>query len=654
MSVVEANSLSSLTALSSSPPKYPRNPTLEVRDPLILYIARVPGSKDIFLTTLKPHQKTVTAEDVTNSLYYMHVNEPENDSLQDTEGTESSYSQEIRNRTGKELNRVERKPIPSDPQSSSHDRLEPPSRDSPNYQHSRSGSNGQAQVSRKPVAGSTGKAIETEAGLATSSPLQMRPLGPRPIGYESRSMGRPSGLENLPPSHQVERRPVPPPRPGSGIRPDDYSLPTGPNENSSKHYESPTGNDSFKSGSTANVPPQRSHQSLDTPAYPRRSDLESAAPKAISITLIRRDPSSGGQWNVGNIAITPALDGPLPSKQQYRPSSYVKSGMPPRRISVEITNPGYGKFLPPKRPPLYPTPASEGRVSLGDGEESVRWKDFAYQNISPIQAPTESNIDVSDETFRREVWIEGAGFWDLNLRKGGSDSIGADGTASFSASNTDSPSSGVGESERSRFDDSDSTPQRSSETGISSAKSMAKKEVFISPWNGRCEFSTGAGGRSLKCKHTLPTFSAPAQVSELRFNLPVPSAFGGNRSAVATGPSSSETNRSSVFSQSIRKHLLSHHRRRSRSESPPTTNVPTKPNDYSGDVDNARPGLDRRLSIELGQEKAGGGPTGKRTKLGKLIVEDEGQRMLDLIVAVNMGIWWRAWERIDHGNHFIN
>ena len=52
-----------------------------------------------------------------------------------------------------------------------------------------------------------------------------------------------------------------------------------------------------------------------------------------------------------------------------------------------------------------------------------------------------------------------------------------------------------------------------------------------------------------------------------------------------------------------------------------------------------------RLDLSLGQEKAGGGNGGKRAKLGKLIVEDEGLKMLDLIVAANMGMWWKAYDR---------
>lgn len=43
--LIEARSLSSVTAIASNPPAYPRNPTHEKHEPLSLYIVRVPGSK---------------------------------------------------------------------------------------------------------------------------------------------------------------------------------------------------------------------------------------------------------------------------------------------------------------------------------------------------------------------------------------------------------------------------------------------------------------------------------------------------------------------------------------------------------------------------------------------------------------------------------
>jgi hypothetical protein len=42
---IEAQSISSLTNLLANPPQYPRNPTHQANEALVLYIVRVPGSQ---------------------------------------------------------------------------------------------------------------------------------------------------------------------------------------------------------------------------------------------------------------------------------------------------------------------------------------------------------------------------------------------------------------------------------------------------------------------------------------------------------------------------------------------------------------------------------------------------------------------------------
>ena len=61
---------------------------------------------------------------------------------------------------------------------------------------------------------------------------------------------------------------------------------------------------------------------------------------------------------------------------------------------------------------------------------------------------------------------------------------------------------------------------------------------------------------------------------------------------------------------------------------------------YSGSTEN-----EQAIDLSLGQELAGGGFAGRQAKLGKLIVEYEGLKMLDLLVAANMSLWWRAYEK---------
>lgn len=110
-------------------------------------------------------------------------------------------------------------------------------------------------------------------------------------------------------------------------------------------------------------------------------------------------------------------------------------------------------------------------------------------------------------------------------------------------------------------------------------------------------------------------------VSELRFNLP-------SSSKVST-PRGEESKRSSFF------HRPRHGRHNS------------SVSDYrSGGTEEVRNSLDR-LDLSLGQEFAGGGFGGKQAKLGKLIIEDEGLKMVDLLVAANIALWWRAYEKAD-------
>lgn len=49
---------------------------------------------------------------------------------------------------------------------------------------------------------------------------------------------------------------------------------------------------------------------------------------------------------------------------------------------------------------------------------------------------------------------------------------------------------------------------------------------------------------------------------------------------------------------------------------------------------------EQRLDLSLGQEKAGGGFRGSSAKLGKLIIENEGLKFADLVVGACMSIWW--------------
>lgn len=146
--------------------------------------------------------------------------------------------------------------------------------------------------------------------------------------------------------------------------------------------------------------------------------------------------------------------------------------------------------------------------------------------------------------------------------------------------------------------------------------------VFKSPWDGSCEFRTGNGGRSVRCHHVPYEESVnpltgdqegeravPTAVSELRFNLPSSELFG------ASDPDKeSKSQWRGHFSKLM----------------------------GGGDEDDDAVSP---FDVNVGAERAGGGNRGKRAKLGKLIVYNDGLKMLDLVVAANVGVWWGAWER---------
>ncbi|EEP80645.1 predicted protein [Uncinocarpus reesii 1704] len=137
--------------------------------------------------------------------------------------------------------------------------------------------------------------------------------------------------------------------------------------------------------------------------------------------------------------------------------------------------------------------------------------------------------------------------------------------------------------------------------------------VFTSPWNRNCTFGPGANSRTLRCRHTLPQSShapsSPASavtVAEIRFNLPTfpsppPRPGSSHRADGGPKPRHSNDSLSSPFEE-------------------------------------------ERLDLSLARERAGGGMRGNSAKLGKLIIQDEGLKMVDLIVAACMGVFWGVYE----------
>jgi hypothetical protein len=343
---------------------------------------------------MKPREKVVTAEDITSSLYFVHVEHPEDlnfvnhPSLQDPDYPEQRPSSV--NRISAPV--VQRKAVPSTPTTA---------------------------PARKPIPG-------TLAPIANSDSRQNVSAG------------------------QYAQRP----------------------EKLSSGYEPRGSYDST-----------RSQPENDIPAIQPRRPEANTTPAGTSLTLIRRDPASGAQWNVARIDDPAIAD--ISSSGLGEAAVRRKPGTP---LYIEISNPGYSKFLhsdTEQRPPL---PIRTSDLSVRSNQLSST---APRASIDHLSEPSSR----SDNVFRRRLWMEGShlggGF---GHRKSGS--YDRNSSRPTSRGNYDGRPSMEhplpSPSFLTRDDQAYGTLQ------ISEQQSSFRGYVFTSPWNGRCEFITGASGGTLK------------------------------------------------------------------------------------------------------------------------------------------------------------
>ncbi|KAK7532930.1 uncharacterized protein J3D65DRAFT_61377 [Phyllosticta citribraziliensis] len=584
---IEAKSLSSLTTLASNPPRYPRNPTHEKHDPVVLYIARVPGSRDVFLSPMKPRQKVVTAEDVQSCLYYLHLDRPEDDDLKKEATSEygGSSSSPLEERPINEQPPIARKPLPVTPASSAP--LPTPSN----------------SVRRKPLGPPPALSVTTQMGNLPNLPN----LPPRQI---------PHALTPGRPHHQRGRSNDPSVRRQENIAPGDENrrwsaapYPESPNFDISRPLpHRPRDQSAANSNlSESTYPSGRPSLSQFDPAPSSPATSQSSTDEGTSLTLIRRDPASGAQWNVGKIRDPPSFN--LSSENFDRSTQEQRTiRKPGAPLYIEINNPGYTKFLHSD----MAAPMSPRR-----SEDTVR---SSRSSFNPPQGASYAPVDTA---FRRRIWFEGSRYvadyfgHKKSMSNDSGRNLGVPGQ--ITPTSPHSPilpdDSGFHEARR-RLD----IPAQEKKSGY-------RGPVFESPWRGRCEFITGGAGDSLRCRHILPVSNnvqvpEPVSVSELRFNLPsLPSAQTDDRVSKRSSALVRPALRGHSSSMSVADHMRA-------------------------DPSEILQGLSS-LNLSLGKEYAGGGFGGKQAKLGKLIIRDEGLKMMDLLVAANMSLWWRAYERVE-------
>lgn len=592
---IQAGSLASVIVLADNPPDQPLHSWAgDLQQPLVLYIARVPGSHDVFLTLLKPQQRVVTAQDVQSSLYYMHVDRPEDyeliRSLDDSDHLSDQENVRGEPRTPTSTNGVRRKPLPQN--LGFDDYQEPPREVDPYFHMHSNGGEGSSQPKRKPL---------SQDNTTEHRPLDGRPplpdrklLGPRPMNQSSLAADN-VPLQDVPEKQNFDLRrsehpgrtpPKLPPRPFSEDK--DRVPMTSPRPlvtNMKGAFGANGGHSRFlhRKGIASSASQDLNRETRDGS---NTEDLQET-----SLSLIRR--YNNEQWTVGKIV----SKGAKPAVSE--------SGESSDGISISILTRGYLRFI-------------ESNNSFANQERIIA--NGTLGGHAPIMAAAESlcfqrHLQVSEHAMSRSS-------------RHRPESFDYKSTLKESRSSFDLP----------RHSSDSINPNHRFSNGLPELKSGPKKGYLLrSPWDGLCEFTTGVAGRSFKCKHSYassnPRFGPgmhTAHVSELRFNLPSSKTFG-TPASKSIGPGTPrDVKRSSLF---MHRHRLS-------------SSSSTEPKKVNGaGYFGPKVELEERLDLSLGQEHAGGGFGGKQAKLGKLIIENEGLQMLDLIVAANMALWWRVYER---------
>ena len=550
---------------------------------------------------MKPLQKVVTAQDIESSLYYVHVDGAEDDKVRQTllreQDHQISNGEADGNTPHSSINGVPRKALPASPQLALGNRPEPPPKLYPHYQPPASSERGRTHYGCQYVG------YGASSRRANPEPSSIRPaqdlLGPRPMHQRLRSMDS-AALEAVPERQNVNLRrwSEQPKMTGPPLPPRPYVR--------RKDVPSDQPSMDFRENGPA-IPPRPNHRSqLSGYSETKAIATNGHQPEEenISLTLIRR--YNGLQWNVGKISnnVVPVIersDG-VHGQPNDRNDEQMNGAM-----TIEISTSGYSRF--------------RNRSSQNDQPESTDLpQSFPTHGMPPLggveaQAMFRRQLQASRDEIRPELRHGPyASHSSLNVR---------DSRPSFNFHKL---------SHQSEHDISGDKP--------TSKTTKMKHYKFRSPWDGICDFDVGVLGRSIKCKHTLaPATAHPradsrsAQVSELRFNLPSSKALGPPPKAPSPHNTPGDTKRYSVFSPT------QHQRQRSSFER----------YDHSQDCydkDNDPDDGHGRMDLSLGQELAGGGFAGKQAKLGKLIIESEGMKMLDLVVAANIGLWWKVYERV--------
>lgn len=596
--------------------------------------------------------------------------------------------------------------------------------------------------------------------ISSTGSVVRKPLGPRALSTgPPSSPGREYQAYDPAQSTNVVRPSTPPPT-YEEARPNLPPRPTDPGPLRLDHLPAQTFDDIHETRSpTIRSPGFQSPLHAQSRSPSPQSNKKPFTP--FSLSIIRRDPVTGHQWNIGKVSsfqstIVVAQDPENPDSPKI--AQYPR-GYP--AINVHIETSGYARFrnfptaLLPKMSDL-PRMSLDSAPRPGSRESAATTTTRTMKELAAsLQAQVEQQKsqgqgqDDTEEGFRRQVVMTYGKTWTSNLKEAFSSKRRERSSTNTSATDSayneplDPPRAGF----HRRQDSGNSTNsndsmfaslvpnpgnpannnnnndtnnhehhhhhhhqkhphnqhQRQTHGSNASAASATaamnttftspgrpdepviatrpgpglrpKGYTFASPWDGRCDFRTSSNGRALKCHHVRNTtsqgFNPLVAAQALRDAMPESSNSNGGGAGGAGGAGGRGGGRARGMSASAHLPMGDMGNRVPVSElrfNLPSSDLFNSKEDRDRALAEMKEGLGRLLvkspgaSHEhddddddreepifdwsgLGREKAGGGNRGKRAKLGKLLVHDEGLKMLDLVVAANMGIWWQAWER---------
>ncbi|ROT37783.1 hypothetical protein SODALDRAFT_360075 [Sodiomyces alkalinus F11] len=675
---IKARSLSSLNFLAANPPQYPVNPTEEKQEPLILYIARVPGGQDVFLTPSKPQLKNVTSEDVNNSFYYIHLEQPGESPLPSPPSRGADTPRSSFDDSGRVVpDRIPRKPLPPGAKvipsgsttttiASPKDEVSPPPKPprhrgqqlphqenqaEPWHRGNHEQLKGQQQHEKQYLHPPHPRpwSAQAEPPRQTTSDGRPRPQSAQSLRWsgDGKNFYSVEDPPDLPTSPRSPGRPLGPrPPPTQRMSASDHDILRSRAPPLQPHGE-PNVEPFVSASAPRRLPPRPAARSRPTSRSPSPVRFHNSVAVPYTLQLIRRDLATGHQWNVASITSS-RLESSLDDEYEYTDFDTAGLGTQDRRrttsapqpeIDITVQTSGYAKFrgMPSRKGAEAAKLSIVGGAGSGGSHVSLPPPGpsaSGADEVGSVRSVRSGQPGFGTGFFHRRLVMTYTKTWAAGLReKLSTINSTEDGDNQQQAEQAEQPwrrghernasSISATSYESVQSHDDPSTNADSGGNNIITAPGHGlrpKGYMFTSPWHGTCCFRTGNGGRSLKLRHSLsdcnPTSAqhassrgATVDVSELRFNLPGRELF-----------SSKTKDKAGHLGRLIRGG-------RSR--------------DGDDDEDDDEPWD----PTSLGREKAGGGNRGKRAKLGKLIIYPEGLKMLDLVVAANMGVWWGAWER---------